>query len=179
MNHRYDHWDILTPTNSHSCCFAGASGHRRERFALWWVRCEPTAQRAQRALVHAPEPHRRGASPSPRWQRHLWPNTDHGLPGAEFQQWWDWIKTLYVFWSSVAGLDWSCTSSIRSWVSYFAFSFQHFFFLLLIIWFRIKHVFFCFDLLYILKFALVSFLIICSIVFFYILHFLSVCTRPL
>ena len=113
-----------------SCCFAGASGHRRERFALWWVWREPTAQRTQRALVHAPESHRRGAGPSPRWQRHLWPNADHGLPGAEFQQWWDWMKTLchpQVFWSTVAGLDWSRTSFIHSWVSYFAFSFQHLF----------------------------------------------------
>lgn len=73
---------------------AGAPGHSRERFALRGVRREPAAQRTQRALVHASQSHRRGAGPRPRRQRHLRPNADHGLPGAEFQWWWDKVKAL-------------------------------------------------------------------------------------
>lgn len=66
--------------------WAGASGHRRERFAVRRVRRQPASQRAQRALVHESEPHRRGARPRPRRQRHLRPLADRRLPGAEFHR---------------------------------------------------------------------------------------------
>lgn len=83
------HVSFAGSSQSVSCYFAGATGRSGERSALRGIWREPAAQRTQRALVHASEPHGRGAGAGPRRQCHLRPGADHGLPGAEFQRRWD------------------------------------------------------------------------------------------